>query len=209
MSLETIQQDILGAYQAAVAGIHAQFANTLAQAGHNVSEANTASELINSAVAVAQTMGKSAAANVAPNYADFALHAFMVSMERAAITFAAAHLPDKYKPVFGALSADVQDAIGGEHVSVATVVEDTTAAAGAAVEMAEPTLAPVVELAEPVVQREEATLLSDAPPVAVADEADPAIGTGATEQANTGPAVEAVPEAAAPLDKAGLLDDTH
>lgn len=187
MSFETVNQDILIAYHAAVAQIHARLANTLAQAGHPVSEENTASELINSAAAVAQTIGKPAAANVAPNYADFALGAFMDAMTQAAITFAAAHLPAEYKPVEEALSADVQAALGGAPVTAAAVVEDVTEAAGAAASIAEPELAPVVALAEPVVERAEASLLD---------------GSAA-------PAAVAVPEAVTVTDKAALLDDTH
>jgi hypothetical protein len=187
MSFDAIKQDALALFRAAVIGIHAQFANTLVQAGHAVSEESTASELLNSAAGAANTIGKPAAANAAPNYADFALHAFMVSMEHAAVNFAAAHLPDKYKPVMGAITAEVQAAVTGQPVSEAQVVDAVVDAAGAAVDIAEPELAPIVTLAEPIVENEAVELLHaqpiSEPVVPTAEPGAPVISPFATHSA--------------------------
>lgn len=163
MSLESIKLDVLGAFQAAAAGIHAQFANTLVQAGHPVSEASTASELINAAAAASNTVGKPVMTTTAPNYADFALHAFLTSMEQIAVQFAAAHLPDKYKPVMEQLDSGVQAALGGVSAHAATIAKDVTAAAAVAAEVAVPEAAPIIAAAEPVAETLESAVLHDEP----------------------------------------------
>jgi len=158
-----VTPNTLANFHSAVAGIHAQFANTLAQAGNDVSETNSASELLNVAAAVSNTIGKPPGTEAAPNYADFALHAFMMSMQSAAIAFAAAHLPDKFKPVIGQLNATVQAALTGvpANSSAASdtaasepveVVDATLNVAAAAVDIAHPEAAPIVAIAEPVIE---------------------------------------------------------
>lgn len=192
MSLETIKEDVLAAYKAAVAGIHAQFANTLAQAGHAVNETNSSSQLINSAAAAANSLGKPAGANAAPNYADFALNAYMNSMGNAASQFAAAHLPDQYKPLIEEMDAGVLALMGLKPISKTEVVEGVTKAVETAAAIAEPAAAPVIAVAAPIIEQVETSLLQPKAP-APASESEPV----------------AEPETLAPasVDKAGLLGD--
>ena len=197
MSLITeVNKDILSAFQNAAAGIHAQFANTLKQAGHNVSEENTASQLLNVAATASNTVGKPAT-GIAPNYADFALQGFLTSMEQIAVQFAAAHLPDKLKPVMAELSGEIQSALGGQPVNTAGVVEDVTEAAGAVAVAVDPAAAPIVAVAEPIAKEVEAAVL------APASEAQSAAAPVQSEVAAPA-AVDPEPS------KASLLsDDTH
>lgn len=196
MSLITeVNKDILSAFQNAAAGIHAQFANTLKQAGHNVSEENTASQLLNVAATASNTVGKPAT-GIAPNYADFALQGFLTSMEQIAVQFAAAHLPDKLKPVAAELSSELQSALGGQPVNTASAAEDVTEAAGAIAVAVDPAAAPIVAVAEPIAKDVEAAVL------APTREAEPTAAPVQPEAAEV--AVEPEPS------KASLLsDDTH
>lgn len=199
---ETVGKDLLSAFRNAAAGIHAQFANTLFQAGHSVSEANTASQLINVAMGASATAGKPVSTNTAPNYADFALTGYFRSMEQLAIQFAAAHLPDKLKPVVTEMSADIQNALGaGQPVTKAEVAEEATKIAAEVGEAVDPALSPVIEVAAGVAEQIEGDALA------------PKLETTAatvTAEPETAPAqaevAQVVPEAEKPVDVAEAVD---
>jgi hypothetical protein len=187
-----INPSVLANFQAAAAGIHAQFANTLAQAGLPVTEQHTASQLINAAAQASSMVGKPFNPGTAPNYADFALQGFLHTMEQLAIQFAAQHLPDRLKPVLADLSAGVQTALGGVKADAPVLAKDVTEIAAAAVSVADPAAAPIVAAAEPVAEAIESAVLGEPAPT-------------------TQPIAETLPAVGEPVEaKASLLgDDTH
>lgn len=97
---DEIKADALAMLQATANALHAQFARTLAQAGHDVTEDDPVEKLVACATcagSVANAPATSAPVAIAPNYADAALATFNQSMTAALIGFAQQHLPEKFQ----------------------------------------------------------------------------------------------------------------
>jgi len=152
--LDTLKLDALAVFHATANALHAQFANTLSQAGHPVTEADHVDTLVQTATnAATGAAAAPQASTVAPNYADAALATFTQGLTAAAVQFAQAHLPAKFQGV-AADAVSTADAVlsdgkvtTGEAVSAAAGVAASVAAAVA------PQAAPIIGAAEAVLEQ--------------------------------------------------------
>lgn len=141
--LDALKQDALSVLHATANALHAQLANTLAQAGHAVSEDDHVDTLVASARAAATGAASApAASRTAPNYADAALATFTHSMTAALIQFAQQHLPAKFQGVAAEAAPVVEQvADAAEDAAIAAVPEPVKVIVGDLV---------VAQAAEPV-----------------------------------------------------------
>ena len=124
--LDALKDSALNVLTTTVNALHAQFANTLIQAGHDVSTDAHVDTLMQTALSVAQSTGKPQGAGAAPNYADHALATFSQGMGQAMSVFAHAFLPAKFQPIADAAAAAANDGkvtIGDVVGTVANVAE--------------------------------------------------------------------------------------
>lgn len=131
--LDALKTDALAALHATANALHAQFARTLAQAGHDVTEDDPVEKLVQCATCAGSQTAAATTGVVAPvplNYADAALATFNQSMTAALIGFAQQHLPQKFAPVTAATIQDVSEALSDGKISKQ---EATNIAIGAAV----------------------------------------------------------------------------
>lgn len=150
--LDSLKQDALAVLHATANALHAQLANTLAQAGHAVSEADHVDTLVGVARAAATGAASAVAASTtAPNYADAALATFNQSMTAALIQFAQQHLPAKFQGVAGDAAAAIADATGSKP-AVETLIDDGLKLAQAGLSAAVPDAAPIAAIVEPLAQ---------------------------------------------------------
>lgn len=160
--LDALKQDALAVLHSTANALHAQLANTLAQAGHAVSEADHVDTIVGVARAAATGAANAVAAStVAPNYADAALATFSQSMTAALIQFAQQHLPAKFQGVAEAATAAIADATAGKP-GAAALVDDGLKVAEVAISAEIPAAAPIAALAEPLLE-EAAAALAPAP----------------------------------------------
>jgi len=150
--LDSLKQDALAVLHATANALHAQLANTLAQAGHAVTEADHVDTLVKTAQAAATGAASApAASTIAPNYADAALARFNQSMMVALVQFAQQHLPAKFQGVAEEAATVVETAAAG--APVAAIVDDGLKVAQAAVSVVEPSAAPIAAVVEPIVEQ--------------------------------------------------------
>lgn len=151
--IETLRQDALGVLHTTVNALHAQLANTLAQAGHAVSEADHVDTLVGVARAAATGAASAVVASTtAPNYADAALATFGQSMTVALVQFAQQHLPAKFQSgAAGGAAAAGDDATGSEPVG-ATTIDDGVKLARIAISAAIPEAAPIAAVVAPLAE---------------------------------------------------------
>jgi hypothetical protein len=153
--LDSIKQDALAALHATVNALHATFANSLAQAGHNVSPDDHVDTLMQTAVAASAATGKPAGTAV-PNYADHALASFTTSMTGALLAFAQAHLPSKFQGAAAAAAPAIGDAVNaataGQPVNTGALVDTGLQVAAGVAAAAIPGAAPIVAAAAPLVE---------------------------------------------------------
>lgn len=149
--LDSIKQSALDLLHATSNALHAQFANSLAQAGHPVSE----SDHVDTLMSTAQAAG-TASLTTAPNYADHAVATFTSGMTAAMLNFAQHFLPTKFQ---GAAAAAAQAAAGvandvaaSKPVDVASVADTITKVAAGALAVAIPGVAPIAAAAEPLIE---------------------------------------------------------
>lgn len=177
--LDSLKQDALAVLHATANALHAQLANTLAQAGHAVTEADHVDTLVNAARAAATGAASAVAAStIAPNYADAALATFNQSMTAALIQFAQQHLPAKFQGVAADAAQTVADATAGKS-TVATLVDDGLKIADAALSAAMPSAAPIAAIVEPLAEEVVAAV---APKSAVTDYEPPKDGPAMNTQ---------------------------
>lgn len=138
--LDALKDSALNVLHTTVNALHAQFANTLIQAGHDVSLDAHADTLVQVALGAAQSTGKPQGAGAAPNYADHALATFSQGMGAALSTFAHAFLPEKFQPIADAAANVVNtgkvtasDIVGTVETAVETLAPAPIAAAVATV----------------------------------------------------------------------------
>jgi hypothetical protein len=151
--LDSLKQDALAVLHATANALHAQLANTLAQAGHAVSEADHVDTLVGVARAAATGAARAVAAStIAPNYADAALATFNQSMTAALIQFAQQHLPAKFQGVAEDAAQAVADVTSAQP-SIAGIADDVLKVTAAAVSVAIPDAAPIAAVVEPIAEK--------------------------------------------------------
>jgi hypothetical protein len=149
--LDEIKQRALDVLHATTNAIHAQFAASLMQAGHDVTPDDHVDTLVNTALTASAATGKPTG-TVAPNYADHALATFSTSMTSALMQFASTFLPAKFQPAADAAQAAVSNALADGKVTAGEAV-DAALKVGAAVATAvSPAAAAAVALATPIVE---------------------------------------------------------
>jgi hypothetical protein len=164
--LDEIKQRALDVLHATTNAVHAQFAASLMQAGHDVTPDDHADVLMTSALNAAAATGKPVG-TAAPNYADHAVATFSTNMSAALMQFASAFLPAKFQPVVAGAAQAVSDATADGKVTAGEAVDaglKIAAAAAAAVSPAAGAIAAIVEpLAESVADKvASGTSVSDA-----------------------------------------------
>lgn len=158
--LDSLKQDALAVLHATANALHAQLANTLAQAGHAVTEADHVDTLVKTAQAAATGAASApAASTTAPNYADAALATFTRSMTAALIQFAQQHLPAKFQGIAQDAVEVAADATAPK-VQASAVIDDGLKVAEAAVSVAIPSAAPIAAVVEPIVEEAVDAVLS-------------------------------------------------
>ena len=190
--LDALKQNALNVLHATVNSLHAQFAASLAQAGHDVNADTHVNDLVATAVNASSATGKPAGANATPNYADAALGTFSTSMTQAMLAFAQAHLPAKFQPATEQAAQTASDVVStvatGGHVDVGAAAQDATKVVGAVVSAALPEAAPIVAVAEPILESIEHAFASGAKPANVAanvaQQAAPVVETAAATAAS-------------------------
>lgn len=195
--LDSIKQSALEVLHGTVNALHAQFAASLAQAGHPV----TAEAHVDTLVQTAVKAGNGSGNGVAPNYADHALATFSTSMTAALLQFAQAHLPAKFQGAAEEAASTATAAIEGKHMNLGDIAE-TALKIGADVAAAVvPGAAPIVAIAEPLV---EAVVKSAAAGASVEQAATPVVAAVApvAEQAANQLASAVTADVAAEADKA-------
>jgi hypothetical protein len=184
--LDSLKQDALAVLHATANALHAQLANTLAQAGHAVSEADHVDTLVAAARAAATGAASAVqASTTAPNYADAALATFSQSMTTALVQFAQQHLPAKFQGVAADATQVVIDAAGAKP-QAETLIDDGLKFAAAAVTATVPGTSPIAMVAEPIVEEVLDAVIPRTPaPVVEAhvDEIDPRAPAFMTEPA--------------------------
>lgn len=178
--LDALKQDALAVLHSTANALHAQLANTLAQAGHAVSEADHVDTLVSAARGAATGFASaSAAATTAPNYADAALATFSQSMTAALIQFAQQHLPAKFQGVAETAVTVVADAVASKPTT-AELVGDGLKIAEAIVSAEIPAAAPIAAVVEPLIEglvAQEEPAAPEAPSAAAPVENGPAMNT--------------------------------
>jgi hypothetical protein len=148
--LDSLKSAAHVALDSTATALHAQLANTLSQAGHDVTEDDHVDVLVSAAVSAAAAFGKPAG-TVAPNTADHALAAFDLGMHTAMMAFASHFLPAKFQPLAAAAVdavGDVVDAVkAGDKAAIVNEVADLATAATAVLA---PAAAPFVQVAAEV-----------------------------------------------------------
>lgn len=150
--LDALKQDALAVLHATANALHAQLANTLAQAGHGVTENDHVDTLV-AAARGAATGAASApiASTVAPNYADAALATFSQSMTAALVQFAQQHLPAKFQGVAAVAASVAEDATASKPIA-ATIIDDGLKLAEVVLSATIPGAAPIAAVVEPLVE---------------------------------------------------------
>ena len=186
--LDAIKQDALATFNAVANALHAQFANTLSQAGHAVTPSDTVDTLVTTASSAAANAPTEAHAAVANN----ALATFTTGLTAAALQFAQAHLPAKFQ---SSASAAIQTAgnvaaavASGSTLDAQSIATDLTRVAAGAVAAAVPGVAPIVSAVEPLVESVESALTSSAPAANVAAAVEQAAAPAVTAAVQTGAA---------------------
>jgi hypothetical protein len=153
--LDALKTNALNVLHATVNALHAQFAASLAQAGHDVNADTHVNDLVQTAVTAGAATGKPAG-TATPNYADHALATFSQSMTAAMLAFAQSHLPAKFQPVGEEAAQVANDVVSaaatGTHVDAAAVGDTVTKVAASAITAAVPGAAPIVAVAEPIIE---------------------------------------------------------
>jgi hypothetical protein len=194
--LDSIKQSALDVLHATANALHAQFASTLAQAGHPVTADDHVDTLVQTAVQAAAATGTPQAAGVAPNYADHALASFSTSMTAALLQFAQQHLPSKFLGIAQTASDVVTSVASGSATAASiehTVLEGAAAAASALIPGAAPIAAIVAPMVEAAISAPAET--ASAAVAAVTEQAAPVVAAVA---ATATAAVEAKAEEALP-----------
>lgn len=129
--LDALKDSALNVLTTTVNALHAQFANTLIQAGHDVSTDAHVDTLMQTALSAAQSTGKPQGAGAAPNYADHALATFSQGMGQAMSVFAHAFLPAKFQPIADAAASvvDTGKVTASDIVSTVVTAAETLAPA--------------------------------------------------------------------------------
>jgi hypothetical protein len=162
--LDSLKQDALAVLHATANALHAQLANTLAQAGHSVTEGDHVDTLVNTAQAAATGAASApAASTTAPNYADAALATFNQSMTVALINFAQQHLPAKFQGIASEATAAIADATASG-ASLETVIDDGLKIAQTVVTAELPAAAPIAAAVEPLAEEVVAAVIPSAEP---------------------------------------------
>lgn len=150
--LDALKQDALAVLHATANALHAQLANTLSQAGHNVSEADHVDTLVSVAQAAATGSANAAVAvTTAPNYADAALATFNQSLMATLVQFAQQHLPAKFQGIAADVASTVSTATA-PGVNVATIVDGGLKVAETIIDAVVPGAAPIAAIVEPLVE---------------------------------------------------------
>lgn len=149
--LDDVKQRALDVLHATTNAVHAQFAASLMQAGHDVTPETHADDLVSTALSVAAATGKPAG-TAAPNYADHALATFSTSMSSALMQFASVFLPTKFQPVVAAASQVVDSALSDGKVTAGEAVDAGLKVAAALATAASPTGAAIAAIVEPLVE---------------------------------------------------------
>lgn len=149
--LDSIKQSALELLHATTNALHAQFANSLAQAGLNVSESDHVDTLMSTAQAAS-----SASATSAPNYADHAVATFTTGMTSAMLNFAQHFLPAQFQGAAAsaatAAASVASDVAASKPVDVASVGDTITKVAAGVLATAIPGVAPIAAAAEPLIE---------------------------------------------------------
>lgn len=147
---DSLKQSALDVLHATVNALHAQFAASLAQAGHPVTPDDHTDTLVQSAANASAKPGS------APTYADHALATFTTGVTQAMLQFAQQHMPAKFQAATAdavtAATSVANDVAASKPVDVSSVADTATKVAAGVLSVAVPGAAPIVALAEPLIE---------------------------------------------------------